>query len=223
MTTNDIKSGVSVPVSIELTTTKTDHRVDSRLLAKSLGKKHRDLYELLKRYKGDFAELGILRFQTGVISGRGNPPKFALLNEDQAYLLLTYSRNNVKVRALKIKLITAFREARNAMTVRKDEYLPSYHDLHDAIKLKANGSPHEKFVHLNANKLLNKVAGISAGERPKAGLLQLSMMAVGAALAAKAVHRANDSKGLHQHIKTALLPLDGALSLEMEVCHVKGA
>lgn len=88
---------------------------DTRVLAAQLGNQHENTYDLVKRYEADFLELGILRFETGEIAGRGQPEKYALLNEDQCYLLLTYSRNTPKVRALKINLIKAFREARYGM------------------------------------------------------------------------------------------------------------
>ncbi len=89
--------------------------VDTRVLAGQLGNQHENTYDLVKRYEADFLELGILRFETGEIVGRGQPEKYALLNEDQCYLLLTYSRNTPKVRKLKINLIKAFREARYGM------------------------------------------------------------------------------------------------------------
>lgn len=94
--------------------------------------------------------------------------RFALLNEDQAYLLLTYSRNTARVRVLKVRLVKAFREARLCADTRKAEYLPTYHRMHDVIHDLASGSPNEKFVHANVNKLVNKVAGVEAGQRAKA-------------------------------------------------------
>lgn len=97
---------------IRLVQAEGEARVDSRLIAERLGVRHKNTYDLIKRYEADFRELGILPFQTEEIRGRGQPEKFALLNEDQAYLLLTYSRNTKKVRALKISLVKAFRDAR---------------------------------------------------------------------------------------------------------------
>lgn len=199
--------------ALELTVTKTEHRIDSRLLAQHLGSKHRNLFELVQDLKADFDELGLLRFETGK-PNNGRPEKFALLNEDQAYLLLTYSRNTAKVRALKFKLVKAFRDVRRALDARKLEYLPAYHALHDAIKLHAAGSPHERFQHMNANKALNRMADIDAGQRPGAGPLTQSLLAVGSALAAKAVLEADDTRGLQERINTALKPLEAVRQLE---------
>lgn len=196
-----------------LTTVRDEPRADTRLLAQHLGNQHKNVFELVKNYRADFENFGILRFQTEEIQGRGQPEKFALLNEDQAYLLLTYSRNTARVRALKVRMVAAFRDARRAAEVRQTEYLPGYHALHDAIKVKANGSPNERFMHMNANKALNKLAGIEAGQRPIAGSLQQSILALGAALAAKAVAEAKDAHGLQQHINAALKPLAGVAAL----------
>lgn len=106
---NTGKSGIT------LTQYKGIHRVDSRLLAKQLGNQHESVMKSIKAYPADFKTFGILRFEIGEIVGRGQPEQYALLNEDQCYLLLTYSRNTHKVRKLKINLIKAFREARYGM------------------------------------------------------------------------------------------------------------
>ena len=208
--TNTTEVGASVPENFELTLVKNERRADTRLLAKHLGNQHKNVFELVKNYKADFEQLGKVTFQTEALPS-GQLEKFALLNEDQAYLLLTYSRNTATVRALKIKMVAAFGDARRAAEVREAEYLPSYHAMHDAIKRAANGSPNERFMHMNANKFLNELAGVRPGQRPVAGQLQQSILALGCAMAAKAVTEAPDGHGLHQHIKNALKPLASVL------------
>ena len=215
--TNTTKVGASVPENFELTLVKNERRADTRLLAKHLGNQHKNVFELVKNYKADFEHLGKVTFQTEALPS-GQLEKFALLNEDQAYLLLTYSRNSAKVRALKVKMVKAFAEARRAAEVRQVEYLPAYHQLHDAIKVAANGSPNERFIHMNANKALNQLAGVESGQRAGAGSLQQSILAVGSALAAQALQNATDGHGLHKRIKAALEPLTGILALP-EVHH----
>ena len=217
MSTNTTKVGASVPENFELTLVKNERRADTRLLAKHLGNQHKNVFELVKKYKADFEHLGKVTFQTEALPS-GQLEKFALLNEDQAYLLLTYSRNSAKVRALKVKMVKAFAEARHAAEVRQVEYLPAYHQLHDAIKVAANGSPNERFIHMNANKALNQLAGVESGQRAGAGSLQQSILAVGSALAAQALQNATDGHGLHKRIKAALEPLTGILALP-EVHH----
>ena len=215
--TNTTEVGASVPEHFELTLVKNERRADTRLLAKHLGNQHKNVFELVKNYKADFEQLGKVTFQTEALPS-GQLEKFALLNEDQAYLLLTYSRNSAKVRALKVKMVKAFAEARRAAEVRQVEYLPTYHQLHDAIKVAANGSPNERFIHMNANKALNQLAGVESGQRAGAGSLQQSILAVGSALAAQALQNATDGHGLHKRIKAALEPLTGILALP-EVHH----
>ncbi len=217
MSTNTTKVGASVPENFELTLVKNERRADTRLLAKHLGNQHKNVFELVKNYKADFEQIGKVTFQTEALPS-GQLEKFALLNEDQAYLLLTYSRNSAKVRALKVKMVKAFAEARHAAEVRQVEYLPAYHQLHDAIKVAANGSPNERFIHMNANKALNQLAGVESGQRAGAGSLQQSLLAVGSALAAQALQNATDGHGLHKRIKAALEPLTGILALP-EVHH----
>ena len=196
-----------------LTTVKAEPRIDSRLLAKSLRNKHKAVMALIDRYADKFKAMGLLPFKKEVITGKGQPEKFALLNEDQAFFLLSLSRNNDHVVSLKLKLVLAFRDARRAAAVRQDEYLPAHHALHDAIRDKAAGSPNERFMHINANKALNQLAGVQAGCRADAGTLKQSLLAVGSAMAARAVLAAQDRHGLQQHIKNALKPLEGILVL----------
>ena len=200
-----------------LTVVRDEPRADTRLLAQHLGILHRSVFRLVLDYRPDFEAFGKVRFENAP-SPSGQPERFALLNEDQAYLLLTYSRNTTKVRALKVKMVKAFAEVRRAAEVRQMEYLPAYHQLHDAIKVAANGSPNERFIHMNANKALNQLAGVESGQRAGAGSLQQSILAVGSALAAQALQNATDGHGLHKRIKSALEPLTGILALP-EVHH----
>lgn len=157
--------------AIPLVQLKGEARADSRLLAEQLGNQHESTLKLIKAYEADFREFGILRFEIGEIHGRGQPEQYALLNEDQCYLLLTYSRNTPKVRALKIKLIKAFREARDRASVTDAQYLPLYHAMHDEVAALARrakecgSSTPERMFHINANKALNAVMGIASGER----------------------------------------------------------
>lgn len=205
---------MAMPEALALVHTKDVPRIDSRVMAPTLGVKHHSLFELVKNHRDDFGELGILRFQTEVISGRGQPEKFALLTEDQAYLLLTYTRNTAKARSLKVKLVKAFSEARRAAQLRGAEYLPTYHALHDQIHARAGGSPNERFVHMNVNRLVNQVAGIESGQRSRANIPQQSLLIVAQAVAAQAIGQAPDHRAGYQQAKAALLDLSKLTMLE---------
>ena len=86
---NTIKVGASVPDTFELTLVKNERRADTRLLAQHLGILHRSVFRLVSDHRPDFEAFGKVRFENAP-SSSGQSEKFALLNEDQAYLLLTY-------------------------------------------------------------------------------------------------------------------------------------
>lgn len=188
-------------------------RVDSRLLAQHMGVQHKNSMELLEKHKADFLELGVVPFQTEkpTSPNGGRPERFALLNEDQAHLLLTYSRNTATVRALKVKLVKAFSAARKAAEQRATEYLPSYHLAHDALKGLAPNQQRQQHLHMNVNKLLNKAAGIESGKRGVAPLGSMALLTVGQMLTAQAAAGAGDDKTAYARIKGALLPLQTLL------------
>ncbi|MGN6581019.1 MAG: Rha family transcriptional regulator [Bordetella sp.] len=190
--------------TIALVQAKDEPRIDSRLLAQHLGLQHESVAKTLNAYAADFRELGILRFQIGEIRGRGQPERYVLLNEDQTYLLLTYSRNTRRVRELKVRLVKAFREARQAHDMRSAEYLPTYHALHDEIHALAAGSTHERFVHMNVNKLVNKAAGIEPGQRGQAVMPRLAMLTVAQHFAAEAMHGTADHREGYALAKVAI-------------------
>ena len=200
-----------------LITVKAEPRIDSRLLAKSLGTKHQSTFELLQEHKADFMELGVLRFETAKTSGEqaGRPEKVAMLNEDQSYLLLTYSLDTAHTRQLKIKLVKAFGEARRAVGQHGAEYLLSYHQLHDELHILAAGSDHERHVHMNVNRLINKTVGLEPGQRSAASMPVQSLLAVAQAVAVKAARGAPDHRAGYQRIKIAMVALS-AVTLGLE-------
>lgn len=87
-------------------------RIDSRLIAKSLGVKHKNTIGLIQKYQDQFEELGLLPFETEKVDF-GRPLSYAILNESQAVFLLTLSRNTPKVAQLKLKLTKDFAYFRN--------------------------------------------------------------------------------------------------------------
>lgn len=188
---------------LELNIGTAEPRVDSRLLAQHLHNKHQSLFELIKNHRADFEELGLLRFQTGEVTG-GRPEKFAMLNEDQSTLALSYSKNTPRVRQLKVKLVKAFREARRAAEMHDTEYLPAYHQVHDQIKVLAKGAPDERFDHMNLNRLINKVVGVSAGGRSSASTDKKALLTVALMMANMVFRNAPDRKSAYQSAKRAI-------------------
>ena len=209
---------IATPQALALTTTPTEARIDSRLLAQGFGNKHKGTMALIDRYADRFRVHGQLTFKKTVgkrKQGGGNAERYALLNEDQAYFLLSLSRNNDTVVALKSKLIKAFGNARRAADLRKTEYLPGHHQLHDALHALAAGSSNERYVHMNVNKLLNKFAGIEAGQRTNAALPHQAMLIVGQLVASNATLGALDHHDGYQRIKTNLQTLGAVTHLEV--------
>ena len=195
---------------------KDEARIDSRELARRLGNKHRPVMALIDKYRDTLANHGKVIFQKAPSSDSrtGQRERYALLNEDQAFLLLNLSRNTPRVVAMKSMLVAAFGEARRAALMRGAEYLPTYHALHQQIHALAAGSPNERFVHINLNKLVNQTAGIEAGQRSSASLPQQAMLTVAQAVAAQAMRTAPDHHVGYQQVKTALVELSRVTFIE---------
>lgn len=216
-TTHGAKPTNAQPRELTLTTTKTETRVDTRLMAMHLGNQHRHVMALIEKYADKFRSFGQLLFKNAVgerNQGGGNPERFALLNEDQAFFLLSLSRNSEQVVDLKVKLIQAFSEARRAADQRQGEYLPTYHQLHEVIHSLACESSNEKFVHMNVNRLVNRAAGVEAGQRATLALPQQSMLIVAQAVAANALRGAADHHAGYERVKRSLLALAAVTQLE---------
>ena len=97
--------------------------------------------------------------------------------------------------------------------MRQTEYLPEYHHLHDRIAELAADSSHARHVHQNFNKLLNKFAGIEAGQRANAALPQQALLIVGQMVAANQVQGATDHRDAYQRAKNSLQTLTSVIAL----------
>src|SRR5258708_31229854 len=100
---------------LHITLADGEYRIDSRLVAQSLGIEHRSFMRSVQVYQSELSELGAVRFEIAPRKDEnkgGDQPKYAMLNEDQAIFLATLSRNTSQVVAFKLKLTKAFSEAR---------------------------------------------------------------------------------------------------------------
>ena len=206
----------TITPTVTLITVKTESRIDSRLLAVNMHNQHRTTTALIDRYKTELSAFGKVLFQIAPLldSKTGQKERFALLNEDQAFYLVALSRNSPRVVELKGKLVKAFGEARRAAGQHSTEYLPAYHQLHDEIHALAAGSSHERHVHMNVNRLINKTVGIEAGQRAMAGVPKQALMIVAHAMAAKAMHSAHDHHDGYQRVKQSMQALSAVTMLE---------
>jgi len=156
---------------------KNEFRVDSRLLAPELNHRHRTIFENILKYQSKFEEHGLLPFQTEAVSNddsRGiKYQKYALLNEDQCYFLLTLMRNNDFVVDKKSKLVKAFRQAKDQVTLRDMARIKGKavrRTETDAIKslveyATAKGSSNANMYYANITKMTNSLLGVEKGQR----------------------------------------------------------
>ena len=188
---------------LQIAVQKNELRVSHKTIADTLGILPRNALQQIKAYQNEFEELGVLLFQTEKpLNGR--PEITAYLNEDQCFVLLTYSRNTDKARRAKLQLVKAFKAARDALAQRQTQYLPMYHNAHDSIKAvaakaHANGSSTpESIYHINYEKLINKAFGLDAGMRNKLSVAQQCAITTAYALIDSAINEAN-MQGLDHH------------------------
>ena len=100
---------------IPITNQGTDLLADSRNVAELFSVTHTHLREQIADHEDQLAQLGQLRVESEVgkrAQGGGNPAKFYWLNFDQIAFLLTLSRTTEKTKEFRLKLILAFRAAR---------------------------------------------------------------------------------------------------------------
>lgn len=81
--------------------------VTSQTIAEGADIQHKNVLEMIGKYSDDFESFGELAFETR--PGYNNAQvRVALLNEQQATLLMTYQRNTEQVRRFKMALVKAF-------------------------------------------------------------------------------------------------------------------
>lgn len=89
----------------------------SAIIANGVGVEHRALRQLLRNYQADFESFGVLTFEMSKPKKPqgGRPETCAILNEQQATLLVTYCKNTETVRKFKVALVKAFYEMREKL------------------------------------------------------------------------------------------------------------
>lgn len=173
---------------IDIVRIKDELRTDSRLLAGFLDHRHRTILENVDKYRSQLAELGGLPFETGTLETNGGKQKqrYALLNEDQCYFLLTLMRNNDRVVSAKLALVKAFREAR-AQIARRDVARLDGKEVRrmetDSIKAlveyaSANGSKSASRYFTNITKMTNTLLRIESGQRDSLSAEELKQVSI---------------------------------------------
>ena len=165
---------------------KSEFRVDSRLLSPELNHRHRTILESIDKYKSQFESLGSLPFETEMGSHGGVPVRFALLNEDQCYFLLTLMRNNNHIVAAKLKLVKAFRDARTQLALRDIARIEGKQVRHSetvAIRdlveyARTNGSKNADMYYMTITKMTNAALNIDTGQRDNLTVKQLDQVRI---------------------------------------------
>lgn len=120
----------------------------SEIVAEGCGILHKNVLAMVRKYRADFEELGILAFETRENRGtQGAPTEYAILNEDQATYLITLFRNSPIVRRFKLALVKAFRRALDQIS--RDFANPPRRDLLTA-KRAANKPMLDALVEIRA-------------------------------------------------------------------------
>lgn len=150
-------------------------RADSRSFVAKMDIRHRQLMENIRKYEAQFLELGRLPFETETLQTAGGPQQtsYALLNEDQAYFLLTLSRNSDKVVAAKLALVKAFRQARGHLAKTETARIEGKKARREETAAIAelvqyatdHGSESARMYYTNITKMTNKLLVIGAGKR----------------------------------------------------------
>ncbi len=213
---------------IHLHSIKNEARVDSRTLSEYLQNQHKAVIQLIDSYINNFEEFGRVTFKMRPFETDGGKQKqrVAFLNEDQAYLLLSFSRNTTHVRKLKVELIKAFSRFRRHKQIESD-YLPFYHELHDEVKVlaeqaqQAGSSTHERIFHINFNKLINKAFNLESGQRAKLPDHLRVKVTTANVIASELLNNAIDNgmnhKQAYAHVKQGIIVFANAGSGLLEV------
>ena len=183
---------------IQLIVNGADVRTDSRDLASLLDHRHRSIFANIKRYEVELSALGIVRFEIARLKTErlgDREQSFALLNEDQCYFVLTLMRNNDCVVAAKLKLVQAFRDARNQLAARdiaridgKAVRAAETGAISDLVSYaKARGSKSADMYFANVTKMTNKLLGIESGQRDSLDARKLNDIAILERIVANAI------------------------------------
>lgn len=170
---------------------KSELRTDSRLLAGFLDHRHRTILENVDKYHAELSSISPIPFETETgkplaQGGFGKPTRYALLNEDQCYFLLTLMRNNERVVAAKLALVKAFSNARAQLANRDIARLDGKEVRRaetDSIKLlveyaSAAGSKSASHYYANVTRMANSLLGITTGARDSLDSNQLKQVAI---------------------------------------------
>lgn len=134
---NNISTATEVASPLAIVTINNGEAVTTSLvLAKLLEREHATVLKLVRTHESNLQQFGSLRFQIQVMrsDGKGEKAQIAILNEQQATLLISFMSNSPKVVDFKIKLVKAFYEMRMKLEAEKIKKLENEASLTKAIR-----------------------------------------------------------------------------------------
>lgn len=123
--------------ALDILTRNGDLVISSETIAEGSGVEHRAVLQLIHNNLPDFEDFGQVAFE--MRAGYNNAQvRIALLNEQQATLLMTFQRNTDQVRAFKKALVRAFFEmARQVTPALPQTYAAALRELADTAEKNA--------------------------------------------------------------------------------------
>lgn len=92
-------------------------------IAEGIEVRHKNVLELVRKYLADLQAFGEVEFKTR-LNPQGSPTEYAVLNERQSTLAISWMRNSKIVRAFKIRLVKKFYEMAEELKGKQQPLLP---------------------------------------------------------------------------------------------------
>ena len=104
-------------------------RASTEIIARGVDQQHASVIKLIRRHERRFERFGKIRFEIR-LNRRGKPTEYAMLNEQQATLLLAFMSNSEKVMDFKEEIVAEFFRMRDELG-RREQSL--WHQMHALI------------------------------------------------------------------------------------------
>lgn len=210
---------------IHLIKIDNEYRVSSRIISLGAKVKHQTVVKLLKKYEKEILNHG--SWSGFKIQSKGQKTE-AFLNEDQAYLLMTFLRNSETVILFKSSLVKEYSKLRKrheklAESHAKLEYqqnraMGKLHrrDLTDEIKpfveyAKNKGSTGAHFLYTNITTWINKSCGLKSVK--DADEVELANISSACDIAMSTINHGMENKECYKVIKQAIKSNLGSYAL----------
>ena len=201
---------------IILSKVNDEYRVSSRLIATGAEVQHQAVVKLLKKHELELQKHG--SWSGFKIQSSGQKTE-SFLNEDQAYLLMTFLRNTETVVLFKSNLVKAYSKLRKQHQLLVDRHAKLEYqqnravgklyrrDLTDEIKpfieyAKNQGSKGSQFLYSNITKWINKSCGIESVA--DADEIELANLSTACDIAMSAIHKGMSSNESFKEIKATI-------------------